>query len=446
MARSNATDVLLALVHNHVHQLHPERLRALVVRQVDLVVGDDVPLLDVALALLRDELVTNGNRVAGLVRLYRGIGNRNGLLPARTDARYVYRPRGNGLAVHENRLLRIETVEPPEELLVANGRELAGRISRHAHGLIDVLDLPVRRLEGAVGEDAAVHHELTVRRRVAEVAAVGDDQPVPSSPFPIPSSPFPIPLLIQALVHPVPDAAADDYVGTLEGVLIVLQVAHRVHHVVRVFAEEVRTLRIHVSSAAADAVNRRIHVGVDVGGRPVALVVRGTRPVAFVYRLVGRLEVLAGTRFVAVAPEEDGRMVLVALDHVHVAPHCREREARVVARRALPVSHAVRLHVRLVHERDAVQVAKVVPVVVLRIVRVAHERAVRALQELHVLLLALVRTVVPEHRIRLVAVRAAELHLLAVEAVAPVDDLALAEPEQSRNAFKRLAVLDERKD
>ena len=300
-----------------------------------------------------------------------------------------------------------------------------------------MLDLPVRGLEGAVGEDAAVHHELSVRRRVAEVAAVGDDQPVPSSPFPIP-------LLIQALVHPVPDATADDYVGTLEGVLIVLQVAHRVHHVVRVFAEEVRTLRIHVSSAAADAVNRRIHVGVDVGGRPVALVVRGTRPVAFVYRLVSRLEVLAGTRFVAVAPEEDGRMVLVALDHVHVAPHCREREARVVARRALPVSHAVRLHVRLVHERDAVQVAKVVPVVVLRIVRVAHERAVRALEELHVLLLTFVRTIVPIHRIGLMAVGAAELHLLAVEAVASVDDLAFAEAEERGNAFERRAPLDRR--
>ena len=193
-------------------------------------------------------------------------------------------------------------------------------------------------------------------------------------------------------------------------------------------------------------IDGRIHVGVDVGGGPVALVVRGTRPVARVHRLVGGLEVLAGARFVAVAPEKDRRMVLVALDHVHVAPYRREREARVVARRALPVSHAVRLHVRLVHERDAVQVAEVVPVVVLRVVGVSDDRAVRALEELHVLLLARVRTVVPVHRIRLMAVRAAELHLLAVEAVAPVDDLALAEPEERRNAFKRLAVLDERKD
>ena len=187
-------------------------------------------------------------------------------------------------------------------------------------------------------------------------------------------------------------------------------------------------------------IDGRIHVGVDVGGGPVALVVRGTRPVARVHRLVGRLEVLAGARFVAVAPEEDGRMVLVALDHVHVAPQRREREARVVARRALPVSHAVRLHVRLIHERNAVQVAEIVPVVVLRIVRVAHERAVRALQELHVLLLARVRTIVPIHRIRLVAVRTAELHLLAVEAVASVDDLAFAEPEQRGDAFKRLPI------
>ena len=305
-----------------------------------------------------------------------------------------------------------------------------------------MLDLPVRGLEGAVGEDAAVHHELPVRRRVAEVATVGDDHPL--LPFPI--FHFTLYTLVEALVHPVPDAAADDHVGTLEGVLVVLQVAHRVHHVVRVLAEEVRPLRLRVGGAATDMIDGRIHVGVDVGGRPVALVVRGTRPVASVYRVVGRLEVLAGARFVAMAPEHDGRMVLVALDHVHVAPYRRKREARVVARRALPVSHAVRLHVRLVHERDAVQVAKVVPVVVLRIVRVAHERAVRALEELHVLLLARVRTVVPVHRIRLMAVRAAELHLLAVEAVASVDDLALAEPEECRNAFKRLAVLDERKD
>ena len=202
-----------------------------------------------------------------------------------------------------------------------------------------------------------------------------------------------------------------------------------------VLAEEVRALRIRVGSAVPDVSDRWIHVGVDVGGRPVALVVRGTRPVARVHRVIRRLEVLAGTRLVAMAPEQNRRMVLVALNHVHVAPHRGESEARIVTGGALAVAHAVRLHVRLVHETDAVQVAEIVPVVVLRIVRVAHERAVRALEELHVLLLTFVRTIVSIHRIGLMAVGAAELHLLAVEAVASVDDLAFAEAEKSRDAF-----------
>ena len=154
------------------------------------------------------------------------------------------------------------------------------------------------------------------------------------------------------------------------------------------------------------------------------------------------LEVVAPSALVAVAPEEDGRMVLVALDHVHVAPHHRHAEHRV--RRAVRI--AVRLVVRLVHERYAVEVAEVVPVVVLRIVRVPDEIAVRALEKLDVLLLALVRTVVAEHRVRLVAVRAVQLHLLSVQAVASVDDLAFAEPEERRNAFKHLLPLDKSKD
>ena len=167
--------------------------------------------------------------------------------------------------------------------------------------------------------------------------------------------------------------------------------------------------------------------------RPVALVVGRTRRVARLDRALAGDEVLARAGLVAVAPDHDGRVVLVALDHREVARHRRLLPALLVRQRLGAVAVAVRFDVRLVAEVDAVHVAEVVPVVVLRVVRVAHGVAVRLLEHPDVLLVARLRHEVAVQRVGLVAVGALELDLLPVEEVAAVADLAHAEAEHGRH-------------
>ena len=258
-----------------------------------------------------------------------------------------------------------------------------------------VLHFPVARLERAVGENGSVHHELAVVRLVAEIATVGDDEVV----FGLWTSDFGLRALVEPLVHPVPDCRAEDHVRRLDRVLVVLEVAHRVAHVVRVFGDVERLLRLVVVCLPHGPVDARILVGIDVRHGVVALVLDRTRGVHLLDRGGRGGEVLSRPRLVAEAPEHDGRMVAVAAHHVEIARDGRLLPLLAVRERRLAVVVAVRFHVCLVEHVDAVDVAEVVPVVVLGIVRVAHVVDVRLLHEADVLKLPLARHVVSVHRI-----------------------------------------------
>ena len=197
-----------------------------------------------------------------------------------------------------------------------------------------------------------------------------------------------------------------------------------------VFADVVRTLLRRVGTPL-EPVDGGVHGRVEVGAVPVVHGIRRPRRVARLDSVAHRLEVRPRPRLVAVAPEHNAGVVLVALQHVHAAPDHGAPEPLVA--RSLPV--AMRLHVRLVHKADAAQHAEIVPVVVLRIVRVAHYVAVCALEHGNVLPVALARHVVSVHRVRLVAVRAVQLDLLSVELVASVNNLARPEAPQGGYRF-----------
>ena len=287
-----------------------------------------------------------------------------------------------------------------------------------------MLDLPVAGLRGAIREDAAVHAEEAVVGLVAERATKAEEAHA---------------VLVhpKAVVNPLPNRRAKDDVRGLDGVLIVLQVAHRVGHVVRVFGDVERLLRVRLRGLPPAPIDGGILAAVHVGDGPVALVVRRARRVEGLHRLLGGAEVLARARLVAVGPDDDARMVEVARDHRDVAVDGRLLPALLVRERVLAVAVAVRLHVRLVDDVKAVDVAEVIPIVVLRIVRVADGVAVRLLHLADVLLVAAHRHEVAEHGIRLVAVRPFELDGLAVEVVARdavhLAHLAHAEAEDRRD-------------
>ena len=290
-----------------------------------------------------------------------------------------------------------------------------------------MLDFVVTGLWTAVGENHAVHHELPVVRHVAEVAAVGKDHLAVFV------------LLPKSLVDPIPNRRAENHVRRLDCVLIVLEVAHRVAHVVRVFGNVERLLRLMVARLPLNPVDARILVGVHVDDGVVALVLQGARGVDLADRRRSRREVLARTRLVAERPHRDARMVAVAPHHVDVARDRRLLPFLAMRKRRLAVVVAVRFDVRLVHHVDAVDVAEVVEVVVLRVVRVADVVDVRLLHETNVLKLPLARNVVPVHRIGLVPIHAAKLDLLAVEVVASIADLGSAKTDKAGDVFRSTA-------
>ena len=143
-------------------------------------------------------------------------------------------------------------------------------------------------------------------------------------------------------------------------------------------------------------------------------------------------------------------MALVALYHVHHAIDMRRFPALHVRDRFLAVKESVGFEIGLVHHVDSIFVAKVIEIIGLWVVRIAHMVAVGALELHHIKLDQIVRRVMSVHRRSLVTIRAAQLHRLTVDQERTVAlfrriaYLHLAETELERNGFGRNAVLLQR--
>ena len=69
--------------------------------------------------------------------------------------------------------------------------------------------------------------------------------------------------LVDGLVHPVPDAAADGRIAVLDDVPVFREVADGVAHGVGILAEEHRL--VHVRRVAVHPSHARVHLRVEVG-------------------------------------------------------------------------------------------------------------------------------------------------------------------------------------
>ena len=129
---------------------------------------------------------------------------------------------------------------------------------------------------------------------------------------------------IDGLVHPVPNAGANDARAALDDVPVVLQVAYGLSHGMGIFADEVGTI-LDPILIACHIVHRGIHAGIEVRSGRIApvgrtLIVDGSA-VEGLHGRIGLLEVEAASRLVAQGPERDAGVVAVARHHAHVAVH-----------------------------------------------------------------------------------------------------------------------------
>ncbi len=260
----------------------------------------------------------------------------------------------------------------------------------------------------------------------------------------------------ERLVGPVPDAAARERAIGAEDLPVAAEIAERIAHRVRVFAEEERLARglprktggLRQSRASALAhlaalAERRdghVHRAVEIG-QPVPLLIEDrARRVSRAHGGSRLREAGPAARLVAERPHHDARMVRIIRDLPHVARDDRRLPLRPPADAlALILPETVRLDVRLGDHVEPVAVAQAVPARVVRIVRRADGVEVRALHQEDVLehFLLRHRRAVPKRE--LVPVDAVELDRAPIDEQTPTLCLDLTE-SHARRAALRAAV------
>ena len=155
----------------------------------------------------------------------------------------------------------------------------------------------------AVGSYDTVTAEIKIVRFVAEATA----EVVTVRQFAI---------FVDTLVHPVPDTTAYHAAGMVFDIIpIFIEVTDRITHCMRIFAKEERFVAL-LLVLLLHRLDGRIHSGIHVGDPVFAFIMDRTR-IEFAGFLVYGVEVFAVTGFVTHRPEDDGRVVLVTLDHAN---------------------------------------------------------------------------------------------------------------------------------
>ena len=237
----------------------------------------------------------------------------------------------------------------------------------------------------AVGQHKAVHAEFPVGGAVAEVPAVGKAG-----------------LSVRAchrnaVVHVLPDKPAliqRLFVGVLG---VVGDAAAAVAHGVAVLAHDKGLFRV-LCQKRFDTGDRGVHLALHIGGGGVfpvpenALVVHKAAGVGAAEVFAHLPQGLAAVALVAAGPDEDGRVVFVPLQHgfgagKHILPPLRAGTGQrplVRAVRAQFLPCAVAFQIGLPDDIQAVFIAKLQKIRVIRVVAGAHSVDVVGFQVLHI--------------------------------------------------------------
>ena len=291
---------------------------------------------------------------------------RDFLALARLDARRCLRRLPDLFAIAQEFQAQLILCRIAEQALVPDLD--AALLDRQSKVLIVELHILQLRRALAVREDDAVAAEVAVIRAVAEVAAIG------ISVFAIAVA------AIDGLVDEVPDEAALIARLAIRELRVLVHAAAAVAHRMRVLATDERLFGM-LGKEFLDASDRRVHLAFHVARAtkvPIpenALVMHEAARIVLAEELAHLKDVLAAARLVAARPDQDGRMVLVALEHrVRAIEQHRLPLGMIVGhdifRRhmdAVLLPAAMRLHVRLIDDIEAINVGEVVDAALVRI-------------------------------------------------------------------------------
>ena len=280
-------------------------------------------------------------------------------------------------------------------------------------GAVLVADLVGVAVPGSVGRYEAVVVERRVTRILAVVVPAECEDVVRAVLFSVGR-------FVESLIHEIPDASALEGRELADQIPVFLESAHRVAHRVGIFTHDERTvlvvLDVFLGVGVAD-VHRAEDVGVavPVGSALTLLVLDGTGRVERLGEIVGVEEVLPVAGLVAKAPDDDGRMVAVSAHHPFDTVCYLLVVQRVLGDCAIPVAESVSLVVRFVDDIEAIFIAQLVPVRVVRVVAGAHRVDVQLLHYPDVAEHVLLGDDVGSVRVHLVAVHAFDEDRLPVD-------------------------------
>ncbi|GJC98785.1 hypothetical protein ColKHC_07611 [Colletotrichum higginsianum] len=300
-----------------------------------------------------------------------------------------------------------EVVERDKVVTVNDGDLVVLDVERlHRLDGLAVLNQAGRR--GVLGEAETVKDEVVVVGHVAKVAAVGH-------------------VLLTFLVFGAK--------ALKESVDVLLDAAGPVAHGVDVLAQHERLAPVPLGGLVDDVVGGGVHAAVDVGGAgaAVALVVDEAGLVDALDDVVHVLVVGAVEGLVAEGPQDDGGVVLVALDHLPRAVLVGLAPVWVVGGPVAGVvaedAEAVALEIGLVEDPDAELVSQVVQARVVDVVGGADAVDVEMLHQQQVVLEELIGHGAARVRVMLVAVDAAELDWVTIDAEDALDELGATEAD-----------------
>ena len=234
----------------------------------------------------------------------------------------------------------------------------------------------------------------------------------------------------QTLIDPVPDAAALQLRVLVDSVPVVGEAAAAVAHRVRVLAHNERTL-LRLAGVAGEVVRRGVHDGHNVGVAVVegALVLHRAAAVLGLQPVVGGLVADTVARLVAQRPDNDARVVLVALVHIADTRHRSLLEVSTLRQRLLAVALRVRLRIGLVNDIQTIVITQVVELRRIGIVAGAYGIDVVGLHQPDILLHTLFGNHVARSWVVLVAVHPADGHRHPVHLQLSVFDADVAETD-----------------
>ena len=299
------------------------------------------------------------------------------------------------------------------------------------HVLVHLLHLPDMGMQTPVRGHKTVGAEIGIIRHtdVAHVPSVTGNVPA---------------ILIldgESLVHPVPDKSALKLVVLVYQVPVVLQVARTVTHRVGILAKNQRS-RIPLVDMAAQSPYPRIHRTVDIRDSLVSasLILHRTGGITAFCPVIDGLEIRTIAGLVAERPYYYAGKIPVPLHHPRHTLDERSFPVRIACQSTVGMEgHAVGLEIGLVHKVETVLVAKVVPLVVIGIVRITHRIDIELLHQPDILQHAFHRDSTASLRTVFVAVHTLEQYRHSVDQHLPVPHLHRAETEGMGKCLQTLA-------